>query len=223
MISTVIFDRDGVLTNFDEKAGAAYFESLLPLSLQQLSVRWHEWGDRLGFPRNKTEEVSFWDSFWNDLCQELHLSPVLKAQLQRIDYSLFLRPYTDAQAALLLARQRGLRVGVLSDLTPASLYDSLVAVGLAPLIDIACTATKTGVVKPAPEAYLSIIRKLGARPEECLLFDDELACVEGARRLGVQAYLVDRSLSQHDIPNGMVKDMSELAVILKKHAHYQLN
>lgn len=44
-------------------------------------------------------------------------------------------------------------------------------------------------------------------PDECLCFDDEEECVAGARRLGLRAYLVDRSAPSDDWEKGAVKSL----------------
>jgi len=45
----------------------------------------------------------------------------------------------------------------------------------------------TGVRKPDPEAFLGAARRLGRRPEACLLVDDRLENCAAARRVGLEA------------------------------------
>lgn len=215
MISAVIFDRDGVLTQFDMAAGVAYFESLLPITVEDLTSRWQEFGDVHGFPRDLAEEKEFWRNFWESLADDLQLSLLIRSELHRIDYKRYLQPYADARPALLTAREHRLRTGVLSNFTLASLDASLTAVGLADLVDIACAAPVIGVSKPEAAAYETILSRLAVQPETCLFFDDEKPCIEGARKLGIHAYLVDRRLEQHDLANNKVKDLTALTDILK--------
>ncbi|HUM69552.1 MAG TPA: HAD-IA family hydrolase [Chloroflexota bacterium] len=212
--TAVIFDRDGVLTDFDLQGAAAYFESLLPLSVPELAGRWQQWGATVGFPGNKAEEAAFWQGFWQGLAEELKLPPPVLTQLQQVEYTRFMRPFPDARGALLAVRQLGLQTGVLSIFTLASLADSLTAVGLADLIDEACAATVIGVAKPHSEAYLTICRALGVSPAHCLFFDDEALCVQGARAVGMQAYLVDRQRHDHDLDAGIVCDLTAVPLLL---------
>lgn len=212
--TAVIFDRDGVLTDFDLGGAAAYFESLLPLSVPELAERWQQWGVQVGFPRSTAEEAAFWQGFWRGLAEELALPPAVQMQLQQVEYTRFMRPFPDARAALLTARRHGLQTGVLSNFTLASLVDSLTAVGLADLIDEACAATVIGVSKPHPEAYLTICRTLGVSPAHCLFFDDEPVCVQGARQVGMAAYLVDRQRPDHDLAAGIVRDLTAVPLLL---------
>lgn len=214
MISAVIFDRDGVLTDFDIPSAVQYFSSLLPIDLQAIEKRWHSWGMTVGFPRNLAEETQFWYGFWEQISDDLDLSSEVRTQLHQVDYTQFMKPFPDAQEALLIAREKQLKTGVLSNFTLASLTKSLTAVGLAEFVDEACAAPVIGASKPDPKAYLTITQRLGVKPEECLFFDDEIECVAGATAVGMQAYLVDRHRSGNDLAASIVQDLSALSTIL---------
>jgi len=212
--TAVIFDRDGVLTHIDFAAATAYFAELLPLSLQEITWRWEQWGAKVGFPASLEEEVIFMREFWQNLADELNLPPAVHDELRQVQYTQFMRPFPDARPALQLARDQGLRTGVLSNFALASLAESLTAVGLADLVDEACAATVIGASKPHPEAYLTATRALGVTPAQCLFFDDEPPCVQGAREIGMAAYLVDRQRSSHDLAAGVVCDLTAVPLLL---------
>lgn len=213
-IKAVIFDRDGVLTYFDVVSAVAFFQPLLPISLEEIARRWVKRGKEIGFPRSLGEEVVFFREFWAAISAELGLSDEICSQLQRFEYTSCMLPFLDARPALLEVRQRKLGIGVLSNFSLASLDGSLAAVDLAELVDVACAATVIGAAKPDAKAYLTITQLLGVQPEECLFFDDEIVCVEGGRAVGMQAYLVDRQSTKHDITKGIVCDLTAVAQIL---------
>ena len=210
----VIFDRDGVLTDFDLTAGEAFFGPRVPLNLWAISERWEQWGRRIGFPKNQSEEDRFFAGFWDALCDELALPEATRRDLHAFDYTTCLTAFADAPPALDAARRAGLAVGVLSNFSLASLDASLRTTGLAPWIDAACAATVIGVAKPDPAAYRIAAARLGVAPQDCLFFDDEADCVEGARRVGMTAYLVDRRRTAHDLAAGVVADLSALRGLL---------
>jgi putative hydrolase of the HAD superfamily len=212
--TAVIFDRDGVLTDFDLASAAAYFETLLPLSVDELAIRWQQWGEKAGFPTNLVEEKAFWQSFWQELASDLGLPAAAQHQLQQVEYTRFLRPFPEAYQSLLAVRHSGRKTGVLSNFTLASLPDSLAAVGLADLIDKAYAAPVIGVAKPDLKAYLTMARALGVNPAQCLFFDDEEPCVQGAREVGMTAYLVDRQRLTHDLSAGIVCDLTAVPLLL---------
>ena len=144
-VKAIIFDRDGVLTFFDITVALAFFQPLLPLTLEEIGETWAIRGKKVGFPSNLAEELTFFQGFWDAISDELNLSTEIRQQLQQFDYTSCLRPFPDARPALLDARQRQLRTGVLSNFSLASLDVSLAAVHLADLVEVACAATVIGV------------------------------------------------------------------------------
>ena len=142
---------------------------------------------------------------------DLQLTPEQRERLYQFDYTTVIQPYPDARPALLAARQRDLRIGVLSNFELASIDASLESAGLSDLIDCALAAPVIGVAKPAAEAYLTTARALGVPAEQCLYFDDELPGVEGASAVGMHAYHVDRNLTAHDLSRNKVCDLSVIS------------
>ena len=215
-VDAVIFDRDGVLADFRMDAASAFFAGLLPLSLAEISNYWEAWGQKVGFPRTIAEEKDFFQGFWQMLCDELALDDLTRRSLMAVDYTDYMVAYPDARPALVLARQQNRQVGVLSNFALASLDHSLEAIGLRDLIHVTCAATVIGVPKPEPEAYLMTAKSLGVKPENCLFFDDEELCVEGARAVGMQAYHVNRWRNDHDIQHGVVCNLDGLKELLNR-------
>ena len=196
------------------RTAIAYFEPLLGMPIEELERLWWQWRNPAEAPSTLNEEQLLFGGFWDTLADELALSPEQRARLHQFDYTTVVRAYPDARPALLAARQRGLKIGVLSNFELASLDASLESAGLSDLIDVACAAPVIGVAKPDPEAYLTVARALSVHPENCLYFDDELSWVEGARAVGMQAYAVDRDRAHHDLSQGIVRDLSVIPELL---------
>lgn len=209
-IRAAIFDRDGVLTYFDVAAATAFFQPLLPLNVYELGQRWEVWGAKVGFPRNPAQEEEFWRGYWNAIGDEVDATPIVRQQLQAFSYTSVVRPFPDARSALQTVRQHGLRTAVLTNFSVASLDQSLLAADLADLVDVACAASVIGASKPDPNAYLHVTRALDVAPEECLFFDDEPACVAGARTVGMQAYLVNRRQLTDANGQDVVGDLTDI-------------
>jgi putative hydrolase of the HAD superfamily len=195
----VVFDRDGVLTYFDVPAATDYFRPLLPISIFELMNRWQAYGRVTGFPVTLPMEREFFQGFWQQLCQEFNLSPAQARVLYGTDYTRFISAYAEVPGVLAALRTRGIRIGLLSNFSLASLEPSLKAAGLDLWIDAAIAAHVMGTAKPEPDAYRAILAALNVEPQEVLFFDDEIACVEGARKLGIRSFLVDRTRT-HDDP-----------------------
>jgi putative hydrolase of the HAD superfamily len=206
-VTAVLFDRDGVLTNFDIAAATQYFQPLLPISVYALAARWQQAGEQQGFPRNLVEENNFFHFFWEQIAAEFDLDAAQRATLAGLDYTRFVVPYPEVQPVLAQLRRQNLRLGVLSNFSLASLDHSLVSAGLAHYFDAICAAPVIGYAKPAPQAYQIALDTLQVSAEQCLYFDDEEECVAGARALGMRAWLVDRRAGADDWQRGLVASL----------------
>jgi putative hydrolase of the HAD superfamily len=76
------------------------------------------------------------------------------------------------------------------------------------LFDAVVVSCEVGVRKPDPEMFTHVTDRLGVEPEATLLVDDIAANVNGARRAGWHAILVD---SDH------AAAMTALAAVLSEH------
>lgn len=214
-IRAVIFDRDGVLTEFDIDAAQAFFQPRLNMSLMELAQRWVKWSDMIGTPKSETEEADLFQGFWTYVSEMEGLGEAVRQELFDFDYVGVIRPFADAKPALQQCQQQGLKVGVLSNFSLATLDQSLAMNGLGQWVDYAAAAPVIGYAKPQAESYTHVARKLGVSSEECLLIDDDPAYVDGARAVGMQAYLVNRRLLDHDLSNYLVRDLSILPALLE--------
>jgi putative hydrolase of the HAD superfamily len=213
MAQAIILDRGGVLAEFDVQAAIALVTPLVPLSVYELFDLWQQWGRSVGFPSSVEEEINFLKDFWDHIGDKLNLPQEQRDELRQIDYTKLMRPFPEVRSVLLETRRLGIRTGVLSNFQLASLEASLEAVGLVDLIDVVCAATVIGAAKPDPESYLYVARALSVRPDECLFFDNKPHLVDGARAVGMRAYLVDRSRTQDAISEGVVRDLTTLPAL----------
>jgi len=191
-IRGVIFDRDGVLTYFDYSSALELFRGVPQFSLEEAFARWTAWCSAAEPARDEDSERRLFAGFFSELSREWNLGRDVRDRFLAFDYLGMIRAFPDARRALEAARKRGLRVGVLSNFPLASLAASLRVAGFEGLIDRAASAPVIGAAKPHPRAYAYMLEALGLEPEECLLIDDEVPCVEGARAAGIRAFLLDR-------------------------------
>jgi HAD superfamily hydrolase (TIGR01662 family) len=98
--------------------------------------------------------------------------------------------YEDAVPAIDALRQRGLRIGLLSN----SARDLELFVAHHRLeVDAVLTSRTHGKTKPHDTIFRRMLDLLAVAPEEALMVGDQLEDdVEGARRIGMRAILVDR-------------------------------
>ena len=206
----VIFDRDGVLTQFNPASALQHINRVLPVSLDALLQHWQAYGSRVGFPATAAEETSFFRGLWHELAQEYGLADDARAWLLTFDYTQHMALYPDVIPLLTALKARDIKTGVLSNFTLATLDRSLEVLGIAQWIDTACAATVIGAAKPDAAAYLTVAATLDVPPERCLFFDDEPACVRGAQQTGMRAWLVDRTGHNTDTTLPSVRGLDEV-------------
>lgn len=201
-VAAVIFDRDGVLTDFDVDWLGAYFQPIVDCPLMLLSKAWLDWCHDEAPPTNAAEEAQYWSRFWDRFADGRNLGAGARAALHAFDYTDGLIAHEDGHRALHAAKSRGLATGVLSNFPLASLERSLERVGLGGLVDVACSAPVLGASKPDRRAYEAIAKRLGVAPEECLFIDDEWPCVMGAHDAGMMAVHLERGRAVTPISEG---------------------
>jgi putative hydrolase of the HAD superfamily len=130
-----------------------------------------------------------------ELCRDLGVD-VTREQLaraveMRVDFVRgVLVPRDDAASTLAALRERGLKVGVISDCSE-EVVAAWPATPLAPLVHEAVLSAAEGMKKPDPRVYELACERLGVAPEKCLFVGDggsrELT---GAAAVGMDAVLI---------------------------------
>jgi putative hydrolase of the HAD superfamily len=130
------------------------------------------------------------------------------------------RAFADARAVLETIRAAGVRTGLLTN-APYPMFireAELEALNLHGLLDVRLTAEDVGYQKPNPAAFLSLLQKLGATPDEAVFVGDDLKDdVSGAQRAGMRAVWVKRMNNSNPhaiIPNATIDQLGELPAIL---------
>lgn len=112
------------------------------------------------------------------------------------------RPYPDAAEVLGALRERGVAVGVVSnigwDLRPV-FRDH----GLDPYIDAYVLSYEHGVQKPDPRLFATACEALGADPRDTLMVGDDRRADGGAAALGCAVHFVDH-LPAAERPDGLL-------------------
>ena len=122
-------------------------------------------------------------------------------------------PFEDTAPALESLRERGYRLGVITNLR-ADLGPLIRRAGLEGSIDFSVTSIQAGIEKPHPPIFREALRRAGASPEEVLHIGDQVRSdVAGARGVGMRAALLDRG-GWHEPVQGCPK-ISQLGEIIE--------
>ena len=119
--------------------------------------------------------------------------------------------YEDAIPVLSELRERGLKIGLVSN-TSRDL-DAFIR-HFALDVDAWISSGSHGKVKPSPTIFRVVLDLLEVAPEEAVMVGDSLVDdVEGARALGMRAFLLDREGRYPDRPDTL-RDLASLPAVL---------
>lgn len=91
---------------------------------------------------------------------------------------------------------RGFRLAITSSAVAASIDAILLRLGLRDRFELIVDGSEVVSGKPDPEAYLLTARKLGVRPEQCLVLEDSHVGVVAAKRAGMFCVAVPNPRAQ---------------------------
>lgn len=122
--------------------------------------------------------------------------------------------YDDVVATLEQLRKRSLIVALISNLTQ-DMKPVLCQLGLAPMIDYVVSPREAGAEKPDPRIFQYALSQARIEASEAVHVGDQYDVdVEGARRAGIQAILLDRFDLHPDADCQRIKTLAELPAIL---------
>ncbi len=197
MVKAVIFDIDNTMYDFDEanKAGIAavlaytkkHFgmeeeetKALLKKcmnSIMERTGRNHAtWHNRLLRFQHFLEEIGSTDYqkamemyhiYWDTVLEAMQPEPGLADLLERL-------------------KQRGIKIGIGSDMTAYMQYKKLEKLGVLQYLDFLVLSEEAGAEKPSPQFFELCLEKAGCRPEECVFIgDNPEKDVTGAAKYGL--------------------------------------
>ncbi len=187
-----IFDLDGTLLDSMyvwQRVDEMYFESrgmqvpedygreLAGLSYRE-SAEYTK--ARFGFPEPWEEIVAQW------------------TELAREEYACRVPLKDGAREYLTTLRRSGVRLAVATALPEYLYLPCLEHLGILNLFDALCSTEDTdGRGKAGGEVFLLAAHRLGIAPENCVVYEDVLEGIRGARRAGMRAYCVLDEASRH--------------------------
>jgi putative hydrolase of the HAD superfamily len=136
-----------------------------------------------------TRHREVWMALYTDAGCE-RLAPGLSKELYELTVSAeSWEAFPDTLPTLTALRERGLRVGVVSD-TGFDLRPALDLLGLSPLLDTVVMSFEYGVCKPATTVFQTACDQLDTRPERTLMVGDNPLTDSGAVAAGMYVFLL---------------------------------
>ena len=193
VIRAVIFDYYGTLavsaTRAQRRAGAERIAAALDIPADALHAAIAAtFTDRATGVRGDLEQTMHWLA---EQCGQTPRSEQLKAacEIRRSTEEVYARALRDdAEPTLRTLRERGIKVGLLSDCTH-ELPEVWPTLPIARYVEATVFSVQAGLRKPHPDLYASVVRSLGVTPAECVYVGDggsgELT---GAAQAGMTPY-----------------------------------
>ena len=209
MSRAIIFDMDGVLVNSPPYITKAFNTILkeygVVLTQEQrkktlgLSLRDQikEWRDEFGLPEIDPLEFSK-NSF--------------KIELSLMQHEL--RPNQRIISLITAAKQKGIKIAVATSSTKERAKSILDLIQISKLLDVLVTAEDVAKHKPNPDLFLKAAELVGAKPCECIVFEDAKNGIEAANRAHMKSIAVLTEFNTKNDFEGMadfiIKDFSEI-------------
>jgi putative hydrolase of the HAD superfamily len=225
----VAFDLGDTLVEYEGLPPS--WESHYPAALEQLA-RYIDWPAEQPQMREACAVLKRHNTRLNPRSHEVDFSAILGELLEtfgaRFDgktddaatafFSVFrqrLRCFPDTCGRLQLLRQRGVRIGVLTDVPygmPRRLVlEDMDATGILGLVDDVVTSVDAGVRKPSPGGLAMLASRLKARPAEMVFVGNERKDIELGISCGCEAVLLDRKGASPDWKqHRTIRTLSEL-------------
>jgi putative hydrolase of the HAD superfamily len=138
------------------------------------------------------------------------------ANLERANWAAGVRVYPDVLPTLERLRATGLRMAIVTNAS-AEAAAVIPAHGLDQRVELVLASCELGALKP--ELLAIALERLGVRPDEVTLVDDDHGQVAAARRMGIHAVLVrrgstDTSPAGDDVGDAEVTDLREIPALI---------
>lgn len=182
-IEAVLFDWGGVLIDNPAPGLMSYCAAALGVSVDDY-VQAH---NRHGEPFQKgtiAEAV-----FWQRVCDSLGCPPPRRVSLWGEAFRAVYSPRAEVFSLARRLRERGFRTSLLSN-TEGPAMEFFLELGY-DAFDAATFSCAEGVAKPEREIYEIAARQLGVTPARCVLIDDRLDFIEGARAAGMKGIVYE--------------------------------
>jgi len=190
MIHALIFDFDGLVLDTETPIFQSWQELYQEFGCE-LSLE--EWADILG-----TMEGSF--DPYADLARKsgrsLDGDPRIWLRQER-ETSLILsqKVLPGVETLLQDARRLDLKIGMASSSDRSWVVGHLSRLGLLHYFDVIKTSDDVRLTKPDPELYQAVLKELGIRPEEAIVFEDSPNGILAAYRAGIYCVAVPNAIT----------------------------
>ena len=137
----------------------------------------------------------------------------------RVAKQVHLIPYENVIKTLEILKERGIKMGIVSDAPRMSAWLRLAEMHLSSYFDVVITLDDSGEFKPSPNGFNKALAELSLKPRDVLFIGDHPdRDVKGAKELGMITVLARYgcTFESNEKADYEIKDISELIEIVEK-------
>ncbi|MEJ2508252.1 MAG: haloacid dehalogenase type II [Gammaproteobacteria bacterium] len=212
-IGACVFDAYGTL--FDVHSAVGALRPRLEPKADAVSATWRDKQVQYTWLRSLMgRHADFWavtgDALDFALEQNGVDDPPLRDALMQA--YLELTPYAEVAATLAALRERGLKLAILSNGTPAMLDSAVTNASLNEAFDAVLSVESVGIYKPDPRVYQLAVDQLGVARERIAFMSSNAWDAAGAASFGFRVVWVNRfGQPKERLPDGPAAELTDLA------------
>jgi 2-haloacid dehalogenase len=208
-----VFDAYGTL--FDVHSAVAAHRATVGAKADAVSALWRQKQIEYSWLRSLMgAHADFWQLTQDALDYAMQTHGISGGALRGQLLSAYrtLRAYPDAPACLQALRDRGRRLGILSNGSPDMLADAVSSAGLDGMFEAVLSVESVGVFKTHPRVYALVPERFNVAPQNVCFVSSNAWDVAGAAHFGFQVVWINR-LSQppENLPGRAMAEISSLA------------
>ncbi|MDR3542515.1 MAG: haloacid dehalogenase type II [Desulfosporosinus sp.] len=192
-ITTCVFDAYGTL--FDVHSAAGKYRERLGGIADQVSSLWRTRQLEYTWLRSLMKRhIDFWEITRDALDFAFDMYKISDTALKNDLMEAYLRLtcYPEVPETLMKLKNRGFKLAILSNGTPAMLEAAVKNSNIAELLDDVFSVETVGIYKPDPKVYQIVVDGLQAKPEEVMFQSSNAWDASGASVYGFKVAWVNR-------------------------------
>jgi 2-haloacid dehalogenase len=221
-VQLIVFDAYGTL--FDVHAAVAQQAGRIGPGFAEMSASWRQ--KQLEYSWTRTlmgRHADFWTCTREalDWAMAAHgVRPVAGLRDDLLGAYRTLRPFADADPALLTLRDAGVRLAILSNGTRSMLRDAVQGAGWDNVFAAVLSVDEVGVFKPDPRVYALVEQRTGVAPAAAVFVSANAWDSAGAARAGFRVVRLQRNVAPAEYVFAPfiaeISTLAELPVVLER-------
>ncbi|MBS3122516.1 HAD family phosphatase [Candidatus Woesearchaeota archaeon] len=212
MITTIIFDMDGVLVDTMKLHYTAWKKLLEEKGFKGFNKKIY-----LSFAGMKTVEIL--QMFKKKHNLKINPEQDAKRKEELVNFSK-MALFSGVKPTLKELRKSGFKIGIATSASHHIMKRNLSLFGISAYFDSFTTANDVVHSKPNPQIYLLSAKKLNSSPKECVVIEDAVNGVIAAKKAGMKCMGITNTFPKQTLKEAgadyVVENVTELLTLLEK-------